>query len=94
MPEQENPSARDRRVSAWMSDEGLRNLLNSPDLVWIASRIGRKGQECGCLLDLLHMRIVPVDNVSLQISNGFIRLTEASEFNVFLEPEVKFQCAL
>lgn len=33
---------------------------------------------------------MPVDNVFLQVPNGFICLTETSEFNVLLEPEVKF----
>jgi len=37
---------------------------------------------------------VPDDNVLLQVSNCFARLTEASELNVLLEPEVKFQRAL
>jgi len=46
------------------------------------------------LFDLLYMCIVPNDNVFLQVSNGFIRLTKASELDVLLEPEVKFQRAL
>lgn len=33
---------------------------------------------------------MPIDDVLLQVSNGFVRLTEASEFDVFLEPEVEF----
>jgi hypothetical protein len=72
-----------------VSDEGVWNFLNSPDLIGITIRIGWEGQECSCLLDLLHVRIVPGNNVLLQVSNGFIRLTKASEFNVLLEPEVE-----
>jgi hypothetical protein len=94
MPERENPNARDRKVSAWVSDEELWNFSSPPDLVWITSRIGWEGQECSCLFDLLHVRIMPVDNVPLQVSNGFIRLTKTSEFNVLLKPEVKLQRAL
>lgn len=33
---------------------------------------------------------MPVDNVLLQVSNGFVLLTKASEFDIFLEPEVEF----
>lgn len=33
---------------------------------------------------------MPIDNVPLQVRNGFVRLTEASELDVLLEPEVKF----
>jgi len=94
MPERENPNARDRKVSVWVSDEELWGFLSSPDLVGITSCIGWKGQECSCLFDLLHVRIMPVDNVPLQVSNGFICLTKASEFNVLLKPEVKLQGAL
>ena len=66
------------------------NSLGSSDLVGITSRIGREGQECSCLLDLLYVRIMPVDNVPLQVRNGLVCLTEASELDVLLEPEVKF----
>ena len=77
-----------------MSDEGVWNLLNSPDLVGITVRIGSEGQECSCLFDLLHVRIVPGDNVLLQVSNGLIRLTKTGEFNILLKPKVKFQRTL
>lgn len=59
-------------------------------LVWVTGRIGREGQECACLFDLLYVRVMPVDNVLLHVSNCFVRLTKASEFDVFLEPEVEF----
>ena len=94
MLERENPNARGRRASVWVSDEGLWNLSDSPDLVGITIRTGWEGQECSCLFDLLHVRIVPADDVPFQISNGFVRLTKASKFNVLLEPEVEFQCTL
>ena len=65
-----------------------------PYLVWITSRIGWEGQKGSCLLNLLHVGIVPTGNVFLQVPNSFIRLTKASEFDVLLKSEVKFQCAL
>lgn len=42
------------------------------------------------MLDLLDVCVMPVDDVLLQISNGFVPLTKAGEFDVFLEPEVEF----
>ena len=32
---------------------------------------------------------MPADDVFLQVSDGFVCLTKASEFDVFLEPEVE-----
>jgi hypothetical protein len=79
-----------RRASVRMSEEVLWNFLNSPYFVWIASRIGREGEERACLFDLLDVRVMPVNDVPLQVSDGFVRLTKASEFDVLLEPEVEF----
>lgn len=42
------------------------------------------------MFDLLHVGIMPGDDVPLQITNGFIRLTKASEFNILLKPKVEF----
>ena len=94
MPERESPNAMGRIASVWVLNEGLRNFPDSPDLVGITIRIGWESQERSCLLNLLDVRIMPANDVPLQVSDSFIRLTEASEFNILLEPEVKLQRAL
>jgi hypothetical protein len=71
-------------------EEELWDSLGSLYLVWVTSRVGREGQECACLFDLLDVCVMPVDDVLLQVSDSFVRLTKTSEFDVFLEPEVEF----
>ena len=73
-----------------VSDEELWNPLDSAYLVWVTTSTRWERQERTCLFDLLDVCVMPIDDVLLQVSNGFVRLTEASEFDVFLEPEVEF----